>query len=47
MIKTANMIPALIRKLNPSIKLYKSLPIISPIMLVRLPKLLATPCINP
>jgi hypothetical protein len=47
MIKTTNIIPALIRKVYPTIKLYKSPPIISPTMLARLPKLLAIPCINP
>jgi hypothetical protein len=47
MIKTANIIPALIKKVNPPIKLYNSPPIISPTMLARLPKLLATPCTNP
>ena len=47
MIKTTNIIPALIRKVDAPIKLYKSPPIISPTMLARFPKLLATPCINP
>ena len=47
MIKTTNIIPALIRKVNPPIKLYKTPPIISPIILARLPKLLATPCTAP
>ena len=47
MIKTTNIIPALIRKVNPPIKLYKSPPIINPIILARLPKLLATPCTAP
>jgi hypothetical protein len=47
MIKTMNMILALIRKVNPPIKLYKIPPIVSPKILARLPKLLATPCMNP
>ena len=47
MIKTTNIIPALIRKVYPPIKLYNSPPIINPTMLARLPKLLATPWINP
>ena len=47
MIKTTNIIPALNRKVYPPIKLNKSPPIINPTMLARLPKLLATPCINP
>lgn len=41
------MIPALIRKVVPPIKLYKNPPIVSPMILARLPKLLATPCIAP
>ncbi len=41
------MIPALTRKVIPPIKLYKSPPMVSPIILARLPKLLAIPCIAP
>ena len=41
------MIPALIRKVVPPIKLYKSPPMVNPMILARLPKLLATPWIAP
>jgi hypothetical protein len=36
MIKTTNIIPALIRKVNPPIKLYKSPPNISPTIMAML-----------
>ena len=47
MIKTANITPALIRKVVAPIVLYKRPPVINPIMLARLPILLATPWTTP
>ena len=47
MINTANITPALIRKVIPPIKLYKIPPIVNPMILARLAKLLATPCTAP
>jgi hypothetical protein len=42
-----NITTALIRKVVPPIKLYKRPPVVNPIMLARLAKLLATPCTAP
>jgi hypothetical protein len=47
MAKIANITPALIRKVDPPNKLYKSPPIVNPTILARPPKLPATPCTAP
>ena len=47
MIKTVNITPALTRNVAPPTKLYKSPPIVNPIILARPPKLPATPCTDP
>jgi hypothetical protein len=47
MTKTANITPALIRKVAPLIELYKNPPKDSPTILARPPKLPATPCTSP
>src|SRR5215471_7961248 len=45
--KTANVTPALIRKVDPPIELYKNPPKIRPKMLAKAPKLPAKPCTTP
>src|SRR5215469_6931675 len=47
MTKTANITPALIRKVDPPIELYKNPPKIRPKMLAKAPKLPAKPCTAP
>ena len=47
MTKITNITPALIRKVNPPIELYKNPPKVSPTILARPPKLPATPCTAP
>ena len=47
MTKTDNIIAALIRKVTPPIKLYKTPPVINPIMLATPPKLPAMPWTAP
>jgi hypothetical protein len=47
MIKTAKIIPALIRNTLSSKNPYKIPPVIKPIILAKLPKLLAIPCTAP
>ena len=47
MIKITNITPALTRKVNPPIELYKNPPNIRPMILARPPKLPATPCTDP
>jgi hypothetical protein len=47
MTKTANITPALIRKVAPPIELYKNPPKDRPMILARPPKLPATPCTAP
>ena len=45
--KIMNITPALIRKVNPPIELYKNPPKVNPTILARPPKLPATPCTVP
>ena len=47
MTKTANITPALIRKVATPIELYENPPKVSPTILARPPKLPATPCTAP
>ena len=47
MTKTANITPALIRKVDPPIELYKNPPKIRQKMLAKAPKLPAKPCTAP
>jgi hypothetical protein len=47
MTKITNITPALIRKVNPPIELYKNPPKVSPTILARPPKLPAMPCTAP